>query len=46
MNIRNVIFDTYSRIPNGQPIIFATTLRPKLEQNLYIAELEAMAIMI
>lgn len=40
------IFDTYSRMPNGQPITFAITLGPRSEQNPYVAELEAIAMAI
>ena len=40
------IFDTHGRMPNGQPITFAITLRPRSEQNPYVAELEAMAMAI
>jgi hypothetical protein len=46
VGIGGAISDTYSRMPNGQPITFAITLRPRSEQNTYIAELEAMAIAI
>jgi hypothetical protein len=40
------IFDTYGRMPNRQPITFAITLGPRLEQNPYVAELKAIAIAI
>jgi hypothetical protein len=40
------IFDTYGRMPNGQPVIFAVTLGPRTEHNPYVAELEAMAMAI
>jgi hypothetical protein len=38
------IFDTYGRMPNGQPVTFAVTLGPRAEHNPYVAELEAMAM--
>ncbi len=36
-------FMTHSKVSNKQPVTFAITMRPRSEQNTYVAELEAMA---
>ena len=46
VGIRGAIFDTYNKILNRQPITFAITLRLRLKQNPYVAELEAIIIAI
>jgi hypothetical protein len=46
VGIEGAIFDTYSRMPNGQPIMFTITLGLRSEQNPYVAELETMAVAI
>jgi ribonuclease HI len=38
------IYDTYGRMPSGQPTTFAVALGPRTEQNPYVAELEAIAM--
>ncbi|KAH9213091.1 hypothetical protein DL95DRAFT_302928, partial [Leptodontidium sp. 2 PMI_412] len=46
ISIRGAIFDTYGKILNRQPITFAITIRLRLKQNPYVAELEAIVIVI
>jgi hypothetical protein len=46
VDIGGAIFDTYGRMLNRQPITFTITLRPRSEQNTYIAELEAIVVVI
>jgi hypothetical protein len=44
VGIGGAIHDRYGRIPNGLPVTFTVTLGPRSEQNLYVAELEAIVI--
>jgi hypothetical protein len=46
VGIGGAIYNSDSRVPGGLPVTFAVTLGPRSEQNLYIAELKAVAIAI
>ena len=41
-----VVYDTHSNTPNREAVTYSITLGPRAEQNLYTAELVAIAMAI
>jgi hypothetical protein len=46
VGIGGAIHDTLGIIPNGEPVIYSSTLGTRAEQNLYMAELASIAVAI